>query len=237
MQWLQTVLKEEYQLVNVLRDTDKMRIHHLRHKALQKDIVQLSFRGSGAVYRLLQGVHHENLPCIYEVTEENDRCTVLEEYIDGTTVADILKSGLYTEQGVRGVMLPLCDALCFLHSAGIIHRDIKPENVMLTTDGRVVLVDFDTARVYKAQAVKDTVVIGTAGYAAPEQFGITQTDERADIFALGIMMNVMLTGVHPTKAIAKGRLGRIIEKCTRLDPAKRYRSVSALKNALEKIKH
>lgn len=234
MQWLQTVLKEEYVLVNVLRDTDKMRIHHLRHKTLEKDIVLLSFCGSGAVYRLLQGIQHENLPRVYEVIEENGNCTVLEEYVDGTTVAEILKSGLYTEEGVRGVVLPLCDALCFLHSVGVIHRDVKPENVMVTTDGRVVLIDFDTARRYKTQATKDTVVIGTAGYAAPEQFGITQTDERADIFALGIMMNVMLTGAHPSKGIAKGGLGRIIQRCTRIDPQKRYRSVRELKNALQK---
>jgi len=232
MQWLDGVLQDEYGVVGVLRDTDKITIRRLRHKRLKKDLVCLSFEGSGAVYRLLQRVCHENLPRVYEVWEENGRCTVLEEFIDGTTVAQILKSGLYNEDGVRAVMTAVCDAVGFLHSVGIVHRDIKPENVMVTSEGRVVLLDFDTARYHKPTATRDTAVIGTAGYAAPEQFGVAQTDGRSDIFAMGIMMNVMLTGEHPTKQAANGSLRKVIEKCTRLDPAARYPDVWALKKAL-----
>ncbi len=233
MQWLDSVLQNEYGVVSVLRETEKVTIRHLRHKRLGQDLVCLSFAGSGAVYRLLQTVQHTNLPRVYEVLEEEGRCTVLEEFVDGVTVAEMLKSGLYTEDGVRKVMVSLCDAVGFLHSAGIVHRDIKPENVMLTSEGRVVLLDFDTARLHKPEAAHDTVVIGTAGYAAPEQFGVTQTDARADIFAMGIMMNVMLTGEHPAKAMAHGSLQHIIEKCTRLDPNKRYRTVWELKEKLQ----
>lgn len=233
MQWLDSVLKEEYGMVGVLRDTDKITIYHLRHKQLGRDLVRLSFEGGGDVYRLLQTVRHDNLPRIYEVMQEGGRCTVLEEFIDGVTVAQILKSGLYTEEGVRRVMLPLCDAVGFLHGAGIVHRDIKPENVMVTSAGRVVLLDFDTARRHKPEAGRDTRVLGTAGYAAPEQFGVAQTDARSDIFAMGIMMNVMLTGEHPTKTVAGGSMRRIIEKCTRLDPNKRFRSVWELKEKLQ----
>lgn len=233
MQWLDRVLQDEYSVVSVLRNTDKITIRHLRHKRLAKDLVCLSFEGNGAVYRLLQTICHENLPRVYEVCEENGRCTILEEFIDGTTVAQILKSGLYNADGVRAVMTAVCDAVGYLHSVGIVHRDIKPENVMVTSEGRVVLLDFDTARYHKPTAARDTVVIGTAGYAAPEQFGVAQTDNRADIFAMGIMMNVMLTGEHPTKRMADGNLRRIIEKCTRLDPAGRYPDVWALKKALK----
>jgi len=96
----------------------------------------------------------------------------------------------------------------------------------------VVLMDFDTAREYKPEADRDTRVIGTAGYAAPEQFGVTQTDARADIYAIGIMMNVMLTGHHPTKQMATGRLAPLIEKCTQLDPERRYATVWELKEKL-----
>ncbi len=233
MQWLESVLQDEYGVVSVLRHTEKITIQHLRHKRLGQDLVRLSFAGSGAVYRMLQTVRHPNLPRVYEVVEDDGRCTVLEEFIDGVTVAQMLKSGLYTEDGVREVMVSLCDAVGFLHSAGIVHRDIKPENVMITSEGRVVLLDFDTARLYKSEASHDTVVIGTAGYAAPEQFGVAQTDARSDIFAMGIMMNVMLTGEHPTKAAAQGSLRRIIDKCTRLDPNRRYRTVWELKEKLQ----
>ncbi len=233
MKWLDSVLQDEYGVVSVLRSTDKITIQHLRHKRLGQDLVRLSFEGNGAVYRLLQTVRHPNLPRVYEVVEDDGRCMVLEEFIDGMTVAQILKSGLYTENGVREVMVSLCDAVGFLHGAGIVHRDIKPENVMITSEGRVVLLDFDIARLHKREASHDTVIIGTAGYAAPEQFGVTQTDARSDIFAMGIMMNVMLTGEHPTKAATRGTLRRVIEKCTRLDPNKRYRTVWELKETLQ----
>lgn len=233
MEWLQSVLTEEYGVVRVLRQTDKITIRHLRHKRLEQDVVSLSFEGCGAVYRLLQRVRHPHLPRVYEVAEADGRCTVLEEFIEGITVAEMLKSGLYTEDGVRTVMVALCEAVGFLHDAGIIHRDIKPENVMVTPEGRVVLLDFDTARQHKPQAGQDTRIIGTAGYAAPEQFGVTQSDARSDIYAMGIMMNVMLTGDHPAKQTATGPLRRIIDKCTQLDPHKRYRSVWELKERLK----
>lgn len=232
MQWLNSVLESEYDLVRVLRHTDKMTIRHLRHRRLGQSLTHLSFEGDGAVYRLLQTVRHPHLPRIYAVRQEGDRWTVLEEYIDGTTVAQVLESGLYSEAGVRRVAKAVCEAAGFLHSHGYVHRDIKPENVMIGCDGRVVLVDFDTTRLYKPEAEKDTRVIGTAGYAAPEQFGVAQTDARADIYAIGIMMNVMLTGHHPTKQMATGRLAPLIEKCTRLDPERRYQTVEELKAKL-----
>ncbi len=232
MQWLNAILETEYHTVRVLRDTPKAVIRQLRHKQLGRDLVCLCFEGDGSLYRLLQTVRHPHLPRIYEVRQEGNRCMVLEEFVDGATVAQILENGRYTEDGVRQVMAAVCDAVGFLHDRGYIHRDIKPENVMVAVDGRVVLLDFDTAREYKPQATRDTRVIGTAGYAAPEQFGVAQTDERSDLFAMGIMMNVMLTGQHPTQQTATGKLAPIIEKCTRLDPNKRFASVWELKERL-----
>ncbi len=232
MQWLDGVLQTEYGVVGVLRDSEKITIRRLRHKQHGRDLVCLSFEGDGAIYRQLQAVRHEHLPRVYSVSEDNGRCLVLEEFIDGITVADVLKNGVYTADGVCIIMRAVCDAVGYLHRIGIVHRDIKPENVMVTSAGRVVLMDFDAARQHKPSASRDTVVVGTAGYAAPEQFGVTQTDGRADIFAMGVMINVMLTGEHPTKRTAGGHLGRVVEKCTRLDPNKRYRDVWELKKQL-----
>ena len=79
---------------------------------------------------------------------------------------------------------------------------------------------------------QDTQILGTTGYAAPEQYGITQTDERADIYSLGVLLNLMLTGKHPSKELANGRLGRIVQKCTMVNPKKRYKSVLYLMEAL-----
>lgn len=76
--------------------------------------------------------------------------------------------------------------------------------------------------------IGDTQILGTTGFAAPGQYGITQTDARADIYALGVLLNGMLTGERPSRGLASGRLGRIVEKCTMIAPEKRYRSVEAL---------
>ena len=158
--------------------------------------------------------------------------TVLEEFIDGTSVADLLTAGLFNEEGAKKICAALCDGLYALHLSGIIHRDIKPENVMIENGGRVVLIDYEAARIFKCGRSKDTCILGTAGYAAPEQFGITQTDERSDVYSLGILLNVLLTGCHPSVTLYGGRLGKVIERCTHIDPAKRFKNTAELKNFL-----
>lgn len=114
---------------------------------------------------------------------------------------------------------------------GAVHRDIKPENVILR-GSEAVLIDFDASRIFKSENTSDTRVLGTTGYAAPEQYGIAQTDERADIYSLGVLLNIMLTGKHPSKELASGRLGRIVQKCTMVNPKKRYQNVLYLMEAL-----
>lgn len=235
MNWLDSVIEDKYRIVSVLKDNGKSKIVRLRNTELCKDIVKIEFDGSGEIYKRLSEISQQNLPIIYDVSESGGKCTVIEEFIDGATVSDILMSELYTEAGAAAVCSGLCDALFALHSIGIIHRDIKPENVMIDSNGRVVLIDFDAARIFKDYRSQDTRIIGTTGYAAPEQFGISQTDERTDIFSLGILMNVMLTGEHPSKKSYSGKLRRIIDKCIQIDPKKRYANVTELKNCLKNI--
>ena len=71
-----------------------------------------------------------------------------------------------------------------------------------------VLIDFDAARIYQDESESDTQILGTTGFAAPEQYGISQSDERADIYSLGVLLNIMLTGEHPSRGLADGRMGR-----------------------------
>lgn len=233
MQWLDSVLNEQYQMIKVLKQSESKSILLLRHKEQGKDIVKRSYTGTGEVYQLLQRVAQPNLPTVYEVVESENKVTVLEEYINGITVSDVLESGLYNVRGVKKVISSVCDALEVLHTLGIVHRDVKPENIMIANNGEVVLIDFDASRLYKPHRSEDTVFVGTAGYAAPEQFGIAQSDKRADIFAVGVLMNVMLIGEHPSKKLYKGKLKRVIEKCIQIDPNKRYQSVTELKQVLK----
>lgn len=118
-----------------------------------------------------------------------------------------------------------------LHSMEAVHRDIKPENVILR-GGDAVLIDFDAARLYKPEQSVDTHVLGTTSFAAPEQYGLSQSDLRADIYSMEVLINVMLTGRHPSKKLAEGRMGRIVEHCTRVNPEKRYRDILHLMEAL-----
>ena len=74
--------------------------------------------------------------------------------------------------------------------------------------------------------------MGTVGYVAPEQLGLSQSDARTDIYAAGVLYNVMLTGAHPTVQLANGKAGRIVRKCTAVNPDERYQSAQKLSNAL-----
>jgi serine/threonine protein kinase len=133
--------------------------------------------------------------------------------------------------GARKVLRQVCTALQTLHDLGLVHRDVKPENVMISQKGRVVLIDFNAARQVTPEK-KDTEVLGTVGYAAPEQMGVSHTDARTDIYALGVLYNVMLTGQHPTQVIPKGRAGHVIRKCTAVNPEDRYQTADKLSAAL-----
>lgn len=230
--WIDNVLKEQYQFVKVLKKSEKSLIILYRHKELGKRLVKRSVQGTGEVYFVLRSLSHPNIANVYDAVKTQNGVTVLEEYVDGQTVYEYLKDNLYSPMGVKRIISELCNALDFLHSNRIIHKDIKPENVMIDNCGTVKLIDFDAARIYKPFQGKDTYMLGTPGYAAPEQYGINQTDARTDIYALGVLMNVMLTGEPPERKLYKGRLKKVILKCTQTIPDNRYQSVLELKNSL-----
>jgi len=230
--WFNATLDEQYELIKTLKSNDDTQIHVLRHRTLGRDMVKRVYKGTGEVYKLLRSLAHPNIVNVYEVFTGSDYTVVLEEYINGQTVAEVLETGLYHTRGAINIVHALCDALEILHTKGIIHRDIKPENIMIDEAGMVKLIDFDAAKLYKSYKSDDTRIMGTAGYAAPEQFGLAQSDERTDIFALGVLMNVMLTGSHPSKKLYSGKLKSIIEKCIQTNPGKRYQSVTQLQESL-----
>ena len=203
----------------------------LRHTATSRQFVLRRFTGSAEVYRRLLGYTCQNLPETYEVASRDGENLVLEEYIQGDTLGSLLRGALFTPEEVRGIVSQVCRALWVLHSLGAVHRDVKPENIILRGD-EAVLIDFDAARLHKPEIEQDTQILGTTGFAAPEQYGMSQSDHRADIYSVGILINVMLTGEHPSRRLAEGRLGRVVERCTRVNPQKRYPDVLHLMEAL-----
>ncbi len=162
---------------------------------------------------------------------------VIEEYIEGQSIDQLVAEQCFDEAETIRIAQEICQALMILHHADppIIDRDIKAENIMLTKDGQVKLVDFDIARSYEEDKSHDTVALGTRNYAAPEQFGFSQTDARTDIYALGVLINYMRTGKFPEEKLAGGALRPIIKTCMNLDPNERYQQVEDLAQMLAAI--
>ena len=221
----------EYDTLRVLKQSPRGTVSVVRHKKSGTRYVFRRYSGSGEVYRRLLPVLCPHLPQIMEAAEQDGQTAVLEEYVQGDTLAELLMGARLTVREARQVTMQLCQALHVLHSMGAVHRDVKPENVILRGSDAV-LIDFDAARIYKDESESDTQVLGTTGFAAPEQYGIFQSDERADIFSLGVLLNIMLTGKHPSREMAAGKMGRIVRKCTMTAPEQRYQSARALMEVL-----
>ena len=220
-----------YGLVTVLSKKNGCQVLRVRHKSLQKDLVVHSLPGHQEIYDYLCGIRHENLPEIYDTIFLEDGQIVLEEYVPGITVAEALESRLYEYADAKKILRSLLFALGHLHARGFVHRDVKPENILLGNNGRVVLIDFNTTRKLTI-ASRDTVVMGTVGYASPEQMGLSQSDGRTDLYAVGVLLNVMLTGRHPSEILARGKAGRIVKKCTTINPRGRFQTAEKLSRAL-----
>lgn len=225
-------LKTEYQVIGILSNKNGATVMRLRNIRLGRDMILRRYADPVPAYDALKTLRHKNLPEIYDSLHFDDGQLVMEEFIDGVSVAQVLECDTYTYRGARQVLRGICAAMQTLHSMGIIHRDIKPENVLIASDGTAKLIDLNASRELAPDSSRDTVILGTIGYAPPEQMGISQSDQRTDIYALGVLLNVMLTGEHPSRCLAKGRAGRIVQKCTLIDPNSRFPSVEKLMQAL-----
>ena len=146
--------------------------------------------------------------------------------------------GKHTVEGDCRHLHSACDILIYLHGLErpIIHRDIKPQNIIVKPDGKISLIDFDTARVYQSDSKSDTQFIGTREYAPPEQYGFSQTDARTDIYSVGVVLGWLLTGKTDAEEVyrkaGRNRLTSIYKKCTAFSPEHRFDSAKNLKAAL-----
>lgn len=191
---------------------------------------------TGNIYKCLQAIKSPNLVPILDICCLENSCLVTERYISGETLEQRLeRKGKFAEDETTYFSLQILQCLQMVHKMGIVHRDLTPANILISTDGIVKIIDFGIARTQKENRTKDTVIMGTVGYASPEQFGFRQTDERTDIYAFGVVLNKMLTGYMPNEQLPEQRKYRkIIEKCTRMDPKSRYMSVGEILKELGK---
>lgn len=195
---------------------------------------------------MMKRLDHPSLPRIVDIIDNGITIYVVMDYIEGESLDKILAEyGAQPEELVIGWAKQLCDALSYLHSQKppIIYRDMKPANVMLKPEGNIKIIDFGIAREYKEQSLADTTVLGTKGYAPPEQYS-GQTDARSDIYALGMTMHHLLTGIDPRtgEAYAPVRMWNpevsegmemIIDKCVQPAAEHRYQNCQDLLYDLE----
>ncbi|MBQ8996193.1 MAG: serine/threonine protein kinase [Oscillospiraceae bacterium] len=183
------------------------------------------------VFRYLQMYPIPHTPRIYEAIEDGGKLIVIEEYIDGTSLASYLNMrGTLTEQETVYIASQICEILNDFEKVypPLVHRDIKPSNIILSDSMEVTLLDLDAAKHQNNVQYQDTQLIGTFGYAAPEQFGFGSSDIRTDIYALGVLMNVLLTSKFPQEFTVSGSLSQVITKCVQMDPKDRYQSAQEL---------
>lgn len=256
-----TVINGKYEILKII-GRGGMSIVYLamdKHVNKQWAVKEIRKKGNGkkdeiivnsllAEANLMKRLDHPALPRIVDIIDNGLTIYVVMDYIEGESLDKILlEYGAQSEELVIEWGKQLCDALSYLHSQKppIIYRDMKPANVMLKPEGNIKIIDFGIAREYKEERLADTTVLGTNGYAPPEQYGSRQTDARSDIYSLGMTMHHLITGIDPrpkdymyapvrqwNPQLSEG-IEAIIDKCVSPAPENRYQSCTDLLYDLE----
>ncbi len=199
---------------------------------------------------ILSALEHPNLPKFYAHFTDANHWYLVMEYIQGQTLEDILKRshrGYLSLNKAMHIGEALANVLSYLHEQrpAVIFRDVKPANVMLTRTGRVYLIDFGIARRFSSLKSKDTGPLGSPGYAAPEQYGRAQSDQKTDMYGLGATLQTLLTGREPLEV----RLGEpslrakplpttiqtLLTSLLEADPAKRPADMATVAEDCERV--
>lgn len=200
---------------------------------------------------------HPNIVGAYDAVDEGSLHYIVMELVDGISLKNyIQKKSVLTNDECISIALQTAEGIAAAHKAGIVHRDIKPQNVIISNDGKVKVADFGIAKAVTGETIS-TAVLGSAHYISPEQAKNGNSDERSDIYSLGITMYEMITGrlpfdgentvsvvmahintaMVPPKVYNReiyGSLNDIILKCTRKNPNERYQTVDELIDDLKK---
>lgn len=202
--------------------------------------------------RTLARLNHPNIVSVFEFGNVEDIYYFLMEFVDGSTLREVVRAGQLAPEHALAIVPKLCDALQYAHDQAVVHRDIKPENILMAKDGAVKIADFGLSRIVgnENQAAAQTAltqanqVLGTPRYMAPEQLeGSHHVDHRADIYSLGVVFYEMLTGELPIgrfevpsqKVQIDVRLDEVVLRTLEKEPQRRYQAASAIKSDLDSI--
>jgi tetratricopeptide (TPR) repeat protein len=199
---------------------------------------------------LMARLTNPHIPAVVDRFREGARQYFVMDFIPGASLETRLAqaNAPLPERAVLEWMIVVCEVLAYLHAQqpSIILRDLKPANIMVTLEGEVRVIDFGIARTYKLGQASNTENLGTLMYASPEHVGqVTQTDARSDIYSVGATLYHLLTNHEPTpmETPAPGSLRRlnpalsegterVIVRAMQIDPARRFQSAGALRDAL-----
>lgn len=233
-------LEAQYRVQSCLKDGERQ-VYLLRDREGHPAVLKLQPAGREdtlrAEYDLLQTLQHPQLPRPLAYLTFEGREYLVRDYVEGMSLAEQVDAqGPLPPQRVWQITLSLCQVLEYLHSQDppVICRDVKPQNVIVDSSGRCCLIDLGAARHYHAEQREDTIFLGTQATAPPEQFGYQQTDQRSDVYSLGMLMRFLLSGSYDPLPGRGGRreLVRVIRRCTAFAPENRYPSVHAVYRAL-----
>lgn len=199
--------------------------------------------------RTLAKLSHPNIVSVYEFGKVEETYFFLMDFIDGTTLRDVVQASQLDPQHALTIVPYLCDALQYAHDKGVVHRDIKPENILIAKDGSVKIADFGLSRILGNESQHEQLtathqVMGTPRYMAPEQLeGAHGVDHRADIYSLGVVIYEMLTGELPIgrfevpskKAQIDVRLDEVVLRTLEKEPQRRYQHASQIKSDVQTI--
>lgn len=219
----------EYKIIKSIND--KTKIADCNGKTVVVKEIPLA---DTEMFQKLSTINNPNVVSFFGTTVIGNKFYAVEEFVSGVVLTDYvnMKNGLSKDETIR-IAVQICNGLKAVHSLGIVHRDITPNNIMITKDGIAKIIDFGISRTTKANQSCDTQILGTQGYAAPEQFGFHQTNSKADIYSVGVLINYMQTLKLPSEELADNSLTEIVLKCTQIDENNRYRDIEALSMALK----
>lgn len=253
------LLQNRYRILEPVSEGGMSHIYRVEDQRLQKQWAlkelksdapipgdSLEYRQFQGEARLLAAFSHATLPAVIDFFLDGGKACLVEEWIDGETLEHFVGDGLPGDM-IAGITLQIIDALEYIHEKGVVYRDLKPQNIMITPERRIKLIDFGIARFYKAGKKKDTLLVGTPGYAPPEQYGSGQTDIRTDVYSLGACIYFMATGTHPPADSMRLELPPGMEeklrpippealtKALKPDPHERFQSLRELRETIAGI--
>ena len=173
-----------------------IRLDFVNDPAEMEELKERLFREAQAAGKL----SHPNIVTIYDVGSEDHLQYIAMEYLEGETLEDTIKRKTNLNYRIIAqVIIQICSALQYAHEQGIVHRDIKPANIMILKNYQVKVMDYGIARIDSSSMTKTGIAMGTPNYISPEQLQGQATDQRADLFSLGVVIYEMLLGKRPFK--------------------------------------